>query len=290
MKIKLKLTVLIASLGLFSQCKVFDNEVIVPGYVYIGGYKMETAADGSQGDSTSKIVDAWVYDNGSVVGSFGLPALIPIQKTGAVEIGIDAGILKSGQNYERIPNPIIARWYASLNLKPNTIDTIFPVFKYTPRSKFKLIEDFDRVGFRFTKTYSMPGDTIVYINSGADARTPGQNSGMVMLTDSTDYFRLVTTDPYILTGLNLPSILELDYNSDVILYIGMFANVPGGVKQIPLYNAYPTTGWNKVYINTTDEVSLNPINTEYKIYIDVYRTIGSPQPKIILDNIKLIEG
>ncbi len=290
MKINSKLIVLIASLGLFSQCKVFDNEAIVPGYVYIGGYKMETAADGSQGDSTSKIVDGWVYENGSVVGSFGLPALIPIQKTGAVEIGIDAGILKTGQNYERIPNPLIARTYFSLNLKPNTIDTIFPVFKYVPRAKFKFIEDFDRVGLRFSKTYTMPGDTIIYVNSGPDARTQGQNSGKIMLTDSTDYFRLVTTDPYNLVGLNLPSMLELDYNSDVILYIGMFANVPGGVKQIPLYNAYPTNGWNKVYINTTDEVSLNPINTEYKVYIEVYRPIGSPRPKIIIDNVKLIEG
>lgn len=276
--------------SLFSQCKVFDNEVIVPSYVYIPNYKFETALDGSQGDSTSKIVDAWVYENGSVVGSFGLPALIPIQKKGPVEIGIDAGILKTGQDYERMPNPLVTRTYFTIDAQPGKIDTIVPVFKYMARTKFKFIEDFDRVGLRFTKFYTMPGDTIVYVNSGDSARTPGKNSGMILLTDSTDYFRLITTDPYNLIGANLPSILELDYNSDVILYIGMFANVASGVKQIPLFNAFPTQGWNKVYINLADEVAANPINTEYKVYIDVYRAKGSPRPRIIIDNVKLIEG
>lgn len=276
--------------SLFSQCKVFDNEVIVPSYVYIPGYKFETALDGSQGDSTSKIVDAWVYENGSVVGSFGLPALIPIQKKGPIEIGVDAGILKTGQDYERMPNPLLTRSYFTIDAQPEKIDTIVPVFKYVPRAKFKFIEDFDRVGLRFTKFFTMPGDTIIYINSGDSARTQGKNSGMILLTDSTDYFRLITTDAYILTGLDLPSVLELDYNSDVILYIGMFANLATGVKQIPLFNAFPTNGWNKVYINLTDEVTANPMNTEYKIYIDVYKSKGSPQPRIIIDNVKLIEG
>lgn len=276
--------------SLFSQCKVFDNEVIVPSYVYIPSYKFETAIDGSQGDSTSKIVDAWVYENGSVVGSFGLPALIPIQKKGTVEIGIDAGILKTGQDYERMPNPLLTRAYFTIDAQPEKIDTIVPVFKYGPRTTFKFIEDFDRVGLRFTKFYTMPGDTIVYVNSGDSARTQGKNSGMILLTDSTDYFRLITTDPYILAGRNLPSMLEMDYNSDVILYIGMFANLATGVKQIPLFNAFPTNGWNKVYINLSDEVAANPNNTEYKIYIEVYRSKGSPRPRIIIDNVKLIEG
>ncbi len=285
-------SVIIAAIfaSLFSQCKVFDNEVIVPSYVYIPGYKFETAIDGSQGDSTSKIVDAWVYDNGSVVGSFGIPALIPIQKKGPVEIGIDAGILKTGQDYERMPNPLLTRAYFTIDAQPEKIDTIIPVFKYAPRTQFKFIEDFDRVGLRFTKFYTMPGDTIVYVNSGDSARTQGKNSGMILLTDSTDYFRLITTDPYILAGRNLPSMLEMDYNSDVILYIGMFANLATGVKQIPLFNAFPTNGWNKVYINLSDEVAANPNNTEYKIYIEVYRSKGSPRPRIIIDNVKLIEG
>jgi hypothetical protein len=283
-------SIAIVFITLFSQCKVFDNEVVVPSYVYVAGYRLETAIDGSQGDSTSKIVDAWVYDNGSVVGSFGIPALIPIQKKGNVEIGVDAGVLKSGQDYERMPNPLLTRAYFTIDAQPEKIDTIVPVFKYVPRAKFKFIEDFDRVGLRFTKFYSMPGDTIIYVNSGDSARTPGKNSGMIVLTDSTDYFRLITIDPYNLTGLNLPSVLELDYNSDVILYIGMFANLATGVKQIPLFNAFPTNGWNKVYINLTDEVAVNPMNTEYKIYIDVYRAKGTPRPKIVIDNVKLIEG
>lgn len=276
-------------LALFSQCKVFDNEVLVAGYVYIPGYRVETKADGSQGDSTSRISDVWVYTNGNIEGTFGFPALVPIQKNGNVEIAVDAGILKSGQANERMPYTLMTREYFPVNLKPNQVDTIFPVFKYVERNTYKLIEDFDQVGFRFSKYYTNPGDTIVYVSSGDSARTPGKNSGMILLSDSTTLFRLISNDAYSLNGTS-PAFLELDYNTDITLYIGLVANTSTGNKVIPLYYAYPATGWRKVYIDLGLDIASLPSGTQYKIFIDVLRTQGSPRPRIILDNIKLIEG
>lgn len=276
-------------LALFSQCKVFDNEVLVAGYVYIPGYRVETKADGSQGDSTSRISDVWVYTNGNIEGTFGFPALVPIQKNGSAEIAVDAGILKSGQANERMPYTLMTREYFPVNLKPNQVDTIFPVFKYVERNTYKLIEDFDQVGFRFSKYYTNPGDTIVYVSSGDSARTPGKNSGMILLSDSTTLFRLISNDAYSLNGTS-PAFLELDYNTDITLYIGLVANTSTGNKVIPLYYAYPATGWRKVYIDLGLDIASLPSGTQYKIFIDVLRTQGSPRPRIILDNIKLIEG
>lgn len=274
---------------LFSQCKVFDNEVTVAGYVYIPGYRVETKSDGSQGDSTSRLTDVWVYTDGNIEGTFGFPALVPIQKNGTVEIGVDAGILKTGQVNERIPYTLMTREYFSVNLKPNKVDTIFPVFKYLERNTYKLIEDFDQVGFRFSKYYTNPGDTIIYVSSGDSARSPGRNSGMILLSDSTTLFRLISNDAYTLNGSS-PAFLELDYNTDITLYIGMVANTSTGNKVIPLYYAYPATGWRKVYIDLSLDIAPLPSGTQYKIFIDVLRTQGAPRPRIILDNIKLIEG
>lgn len=290
MKITLKHASLWLALLLFSQCKVFDNEVVVPGYVYIPDYRFETNADGSQGDSTSKFTEVWVYSAGNLEGAFALPALIPIQRTGSFELSIDAGIQKSGQFYERLPYQLLNREYFNVNLSPNQIDTIRPVFRYSAGNKFVMVEDFDNIGFRFTRQYTSVNDTIIRVNNGDSARTPGKNSGMIVLDDSTTYFRMVTTDGYRLLGGNNPTVLELDYNTDVILYIGIAANGPGGVDMIPLYYAFPSKGWNKAYVDLSADIAKYPLNTEYKIYIDIRRDLGSPKPKIILDNIKLIEG
>jgi hypothetical protein len=285
-----KLIAFVLFAGLFSQCKVFDNEVLVPGYVYIPGYKFVTNADGSQGDSTSKITEAWVYTQGNLEGSFGFPALIPIQRNGTYEIGLDAGVQRSGQFSERKPNLLITREYFTVNLKPNTVDTIFPVFKYVTGTKFLMIEDFDNVGFRFTKYYSNPGDTIIAVNSGDSARTTGRNSGMIKLSDSTTLFRMISTDAYRLTGLNIPAMLEFDYNTDITLYIGLVANTATGNEVIPLYYAYPNKTWNKVYLDLSLDIGKLPSGTEYKIFIDILRPAGTATPRIFIDNIKLIEG
>ncbi len=285
-----KLIAIVLLAGLFSQCKVFDNEVLVPSYLYIPGYKFVTNADGSQGDSTSKITEAWVYTQGNLEGSFGFPALIPIQRNGTYEIGLDAGVQSSGQFSERKPNLLITREYFTRNLKPNTIDTVFPVFKYITGAKFLMIEDFDQIGFRFSKYYSNPGDTIITFNTGDSARTKGRNSGMIKLSDSTTLFRMISTDAYRLTGLNVPAMLEFDYNTDITLYIGLVANTVGGNQVIPLYYAYPNKAWNKVYLDLSLDIAKLPSGTEYKIFIDILRPAGTATPRIFIDNIKLIEG
>jgi hypothetical protein len=277
------------SVMLFSQCKVFDNEVMVPGYVYVPGYRFQTKADGSQGDSTSNITDVWMYSQGNIEGAFAVPALIPVQHNGPYEIAFDAGILRTGQFYERIPNKLMTREYFTVDLKPGKIDTLFPTFKYSNSAVFKMIEDFDRLGFRFYQYNPQPGDTIVKVNSGDSARVPGHNSGMVKLTDSTTQYRLITTDVYTVNSPNSTIYLELDYNTDTYLHIGFVAASNSG-KFTEVYTAYPTNGWKKVYIDMSSDLIRLPFGDQYRLVIYVLRDPGTPAPKIILDNIKLIEG
>lgn len=273
------------------QCKVADQQVMVPGYVYIPYYKVATNADGSQGDSTSKVVDAWIYNNGSLEGAPGFPALLPIQKSGPTTIGVDAGILKTGQALERMPYPLFSRQNFSVNLAPNEVDTVIPVFKYSPSCTFKLIEDFDGNGFRFSYRLKLPGDTVIPI-TGDSAINPVKKSGLVKLTTQTDLFSIETTDWFTLEGFGIPSFIEIDYNSEVMLYIGVYCKdgKSGNINAIPMLNAYPTNGWNKAYIDLTGEVSNKPEGSQYKIYINIQKTPGGPSPKILLDNIKLIQG
>lgn len=277
--------------SLLGGCKIFDNEVIVPGYVYIPHYRVVTPNDGSQGDSSSNIADMWVYSNGSLEGAIGLPTFIPIQKNGYTEIGIDAGVLKSGQDYERIPYPLLTREYFTINISPNGVDTLLPDFKYVASCQFKMIEDFDRVGFQFDYYRRLPGDTIELVKDST-ALVFGKNSGSIKMSSATDEFSLRSTKSYDLNRLGGPIFLEMDYKSDAIIYIGMVAIAPftGEETIVPILNTYPTENWKKAYIELTPEVIVKASGTRFKIYINTIKNVGAKPPLLMLDNIKLIQG
>lgn len=272
----------------FTGCKVFDDPVTVPGYVYIPSYRFETKTDGSQGDSTNKFTDAWVYSNGNIEGSFAFPVLIPIQRNGPTEIAIEPGIVRTGQNDNRVPYVLAQREYFTVDLKPGERDTIIPVFKYNPQNVFLMIEDFDNSsGIRIRKNKSLPEDTIMRFG-GEEARTPGKLSGKVVLSDSTDYFELVTIDNFSMRPGDRVY-LEMDYNSDMMLQIGFYATPIGQQTTIiPMLITNATSGWNKVYIDLSEEIGVLPAGTLCQPFIGVRKEVGAPAPRIWLDNIKII--
>lgn len=273
----------------FAGCQVFNDPVIVPGYVYIPSYTFQTKTDGSQGDSLNKISDVWIYSNGNIEGAFAFPALIPIQRNGATEIALEPGIVRNGQGDDRIPYVLAQREYFNLNLKPGNIDTIIPVFEYNPLCNFLMIEDFDNPsGIRIRKNRSYPQDTIIKFG-GTDARTPGKLSGRIQLSDSTDYFELVTIDNFSLRPGDRV-FLEMDYNSDVLLRIGFYATPIGQqTRPVPMIYTNATNGWNRIYIDLSEEIGVLPAGTVYQPFISVLKEVGSPSPKILLDNIKIIK-
>ncbi|MES2688988.1 MAG: hypothetical protein V4658_01210 [Bacteroidota bacterium] len=289
MKNSFRISLFISVAIAFTGCKVFNDPVIVPGYIYIPSYSFETKPDGTQGDSVNKITEAWVYSNGNIEGAFAYPVLIPIQKNGPTEIALEPGIVRSGQSADRVPYILAQREYYAVDLKPGKTDTIIPVFNYNPQCSFLLVEDFDNSsGIRLRKNRSHPNDTIMKFG-GPDARTPGKLSGKVVLFDSTDYFELVTTDNFSLKPGDRV-FLEMDYNSDVLLRIGFYATPIGEqTRPIPMLYTNATNGWNRIYIDLSEEIGVLPAGTIYQPFISVLKEVGSPSPRIWLDNIKIIK-
>lgn len=278
----------------FSQCKVFDNDVIVPGYVYIPAYHFATSSDGSQGDTLSDYSDMWVYSNGNLEGAFALPALIPVQQNGPTEIAIDAGVVRTGQNDDRVPYPLLTRYYQTVNLKPGGVDTIRPEFRYVASSEFLMVEDFDNPGLRFQKFRSEPGDSVIKYN-GEGVRTPGKYSGLISLNENaTD-----TLKEFMLTSIDLFDLRrgervfwEVDYNTDVSLRFGFYvSDQSGAAVSVPLFYSNTTDGkWKRVYIDLSEEVGARNNGMVYRPYIQILRAPHTPKPNIMLDNIKLIRN
>lgn len=287
----IQITALLGS-ALLGSCEFNDLDTVpVPSYIHIPRFTVSTASDGSQGDATHQIEDVWVYNDGKLLGTFGLPATIPIQKTGLTKLSFEAGVEKSGQDLERIPYPMIDPYRRDMNLLAERVDTIIPEFKYNPRAKTPLLEDFDNVGFRFTLNplYTAQGDTFIRVND-ATARTPGKNSGRLQLRSGSEVFQMYTTDEYELPNLNQPVFFEMDYKSNLQLVIGYYFSIPNQGTSAPteVIRLFPTNGeWRKIYLSLNQETGRRPNGTKYKMYIGLFK---EPQTEadIMLDNIKLV--
>jgi hypothetical protein len=280
---------------LISSCEFTDtSSATVPAYISIPSFSYitdTTTGFGYQGNNSQKFTDLWVTSSGNTIGTVGLPVLLPIQKTGSHLISVDPGIIQSGQDDHRIAYPFIESYTQTINLIPGKIDTIYPVFKYLPNVKFADIYDFDYIqssgGITLNPNYVVKGDTF-YKVKGTGSRTLN-NYYLECDIAPTSLTYQILTRLMPLPGLGTPVYLEMDYQSDVMIQVGYYYIEPGqpGSIATSVINLYPSSGWNKLYLNLSDEVSARKAGTQFQFYFGMFNNSGI-KPHISLDNIKIL--
>ncbi|MCU0440992.1 MAG: hypothetical protein MUE96_01205 [Bacteroidia bacterium] len=292
--------VFITTVVLFSSCAFLgQDEVPIPAYIYVPSYTYQTDLD-LQGDTSSKFTDVWITQNGLTKGTIGYPALIPIEAAGPTSITLDAGIIRSGQNETRVNYPMIASYVETRNLTPGVVDTLRPTFTYLPGAKFAFIEDFDRSGSSFVINPSifLQGDTVIK-TSDTKSWKPGTFSGRIQIADGHQLLQLIAGGPrdagnnfegYLLDP-GAPVYLEVDYNSNLPIDIGYYFIDPnsGIASQVkPVVQTFPTNGtWRKIYVDLTDEVSVQRPGTKFIIYLGLFNE-QNLQEDVQIDNVKLV--
>jgi hypothetical protein len=282
---------IIASVA-FLGCEFSDKEeATVAAYVHVPSLQMQTPIDGSQGSNTHQFEDVWVFANNTFIGSYGVPATIPIPVSGDVNLRFEAGVKKSGQEYERIIYPLMKSSSGKMFLTPNVVDTIVPKFQFFENSVFAFIEDYDRIGTKFiiNPLYSGQGDTIIRFQ-GADARESGKNSARVLIRPGSTVFQMYTSDEYTLPGFNQPVFLEMDFNANLQLVIGYYYQEPNQPSSAAteIIRLAPTNGeWRKIYLALNQEIAPRPPNTQFKFYVGLFKSADFVAD-VRLDNIKLV--
>jgi len=275
---------------LLASCKT--EEVQVPAYLYINGFKFTTKPDNSQGAASISETDVWLFQDGITKGVFGLPALIPIQTSGKTNLTFSPGIKRSGQDFERL----IYRMYTSptetRDLIAGKIDTFTPQITYVDNAKFALIEDFDGNGFAFeyNPTYKSNGDTILRV-SGPGAWDETKNSGKVIIPDTIVeiYSKVFKTLPRF-----TPLYFELDYKNNLPFMVGLYATEYDGsgnatVTQFPVVVINAKNKWSKFYIDLEQEITGKKYGTEFRLFLRFDRSPDfSLDPQIFIDNLKLL--
>ncbi|MDB9702283.1 MAG: hypothetical protein P8N07_00065 [Flavobacteriales bacterium] len=269
-----------------ASCKLFNPEELTPSYIYISDIKLETKT--LEGSSSDNILDAWVYVNGSYIGTWELPAKIPIHVIGEYDLEIFGGIKKSGLSAFRVTNDFMTSFDSTLISISNVVDTIIPTLEYVADLNIWL-EEFEDPGVKFTgQPFS---DTVIRITNDPLLVFEGNGTGVISFSNSDLYFLAKTNEPDFNTfpKQGAPIYYEFDYKSDEVLTVGIYHN---NISTTPIktefFNLFPTDGkWKKIYLDLKEIVSPQTFATEFDIYLEVSKNRSS-QPLVYIDNIKVI--
>ena len=273
----------------FQSCKLINPPELVPTYIYIPDITVN-ANTSTEGSNSDNIVDAWIYIDGSLIGTYELPAKIPIIAEGSYTLQVYGGIKNSGFSAQRKRYPFYNPYEVSLTHKANETDTIYPVLTYTSNANI-WIEDFEDPGIKLNSpTYS---DTTIQITSNPTDVFEGNKSGYIIFDTDDSFFECSTNEPAFnaFPKFGSPVYIELNYKTNNVFTTGLYHgdNTLVSLVKSEYLNLVSTNNeWKKIYIDFTDMISTRTSSTKHQIYFEIRRQTGVATPLVFIDNVKII--
>ncbi len=279
----LLLLALFGNFFLFNSCKKYKP---APAAFFIKPSLVSVATTGTtQGTANHKITDLYLYVGGKFQGAYQTGNIMPIVTNNKnVTIDIFAGIKNNGIKeasitwlfYDKIEFDTLVENGKTIN-RPLT-------FKYNPGVQFVWLENFEGNGFSLIKSNTGAGsDTTFKIASPGDT-FEGSRSIELGLTGNGNVAQLETAIYYTLPKGNTNVYLEINYKCTAVFEVG----VTDGLYLKSALNVNAQPNWNKIYIQLADAVNRAPSPNQHKIYFRMIKPNDNDNPRVWLDNIKLI--
>jgi hypothetical protein len=269
----------------FTACDIINPSEKIPSYIHVDSFVLKGNYK-TVGTVSQAITDAWVFVDNEYIGTFELPADIPILKTGMHHIFFKAGIKENGISNTRLWYPFYDTIGAYIDLKPNITDTINPIISYNPSGfKMPVNEDFEDPSFQFTKSDN--SNINLESTDKKEYVFEGSYSMLAKMYNKYDLLEIIGTELYSLPR-NKAIFMELNYKSNIVLKVGYFAYSSAKSYQHLVLNLNPTTTWKKVYVNFGGEIAFEPTTYNLKVFIGAQKTTSTDTSVVQLDNIKLL--
>ncbi|MGH1435521.1 MAG: hypothetical protein ACRBG0_13810 [Lewinella sp.] len=283
-----KLLGLLSLVFSLTTCDLINPEEEVPAYLEINDFSL-TTQPGAQGSDDELITEVWVFVDGTFLGMYDLPALVPVLKAGPTEIRLEAGIRDNGIASFPDIYPFYEPYKVTLDLKANETAVINPSTSYLSEAKFAFIEDFEDNRPRvFTELVA--GNT--ELERTQDDVFEGNYSGRFAL--SREYSPVVEiATSSLFSGLQEGGVyvyLEVNYKSDAPVVWGFVGDPDPIAGPLRFYDPgfSAKNEWNKIYFNLS-QLLFNTEFDEYQVGFQAFLLEESPDSStILLDNIKLV--
>src|ERR1035438_5850904 len=185
------LTILPLLLFILQSCEKFSDGQSVPAYLKIDSIYLVIKSS-TQGSSSQNITDAWVYVDEELLGTFQMPANLPVLKTGKHTVTIFAGIKKNGIAATRGAYPFYAPITMQVNFKPDSASSLGVLSTtYLSTTNFLWMEDFEDAGFTLDTT-TRSSFAIKKTPEGSPLTFEGVHSGIITMDTISKQFECVT--------------------------------------------------------------------------------------------------
>lgn len=273
---------------LLAGCNIINPKEDVPGYIYIPSFTLTTTP--SQGTESQAITEVYVYANDQNLGTFDLPATIPVIANGTTNIKVYAGIKNNGISSTRIKYPFYKDYSVDLNIQPLKTDTIIPHFTYLD-GIFILEKDFEGGNFLVPNTSNQGTFTTT---NDQNLVFEGSRSGMGHLDAGLGdlYFR---DDQQFVWQSGQTVFLELNYSSNNSFAVGLLSTKGGNLNKTTALSINPscegdglTPVWKKIYIDFGYVLQQNAGSSYHQFYIESIPTNSTEPINLFIDNMKWV--
>ncbi|MCF8378371.1 MAG: hypothetical protein K9H49_02270 [Bacteroidales bacterium] len=288
-------------IGMFTACDKFEGSQTVPSYLRVDTIFLVNNPQIEEGKITHNFTDVWVYVDDQTIGSFELrgintevPLAVPILTEGTHKLSLYAGIKFNGMSGTRGPYPFVKpKIFENFNFVKDSIVKINPSVSYYETVTFTWTEEFEDGSLSIIETSS--SDTLMTTFEHEPINPAlGNRSGIAYIDDENSTFEISSYDPelsgYSLPGGGQPVLMEVEYNINVHMSVGLFIRQVGvGITQHAVLILTPTNGkWKKVYVNFTPAIDAYPNGDYYNVFFRAEYESGVETGIIMLDNLKLL--
>jgi len=265
-----------------------NKEEPIPAYIHIDKIDLTTVY-ANEGSSSHKITDAWIYIDDQFAGAYEMPFTIPVLYTGTRRVRVLAGIKENGISQTRIPYPFYNKFEQVVSLEPGVITTLTPVTTYIKDTEFSWKEDFENAATGICNNAGTH-DTVMQITKIPSEVFELAGSGRVVLDLPQSSYLGISCDKFTLPQAGAPVFLELNYNCNTDFNVGIrgYSSTNTIAYQGISLSLRTTSGWNKIYINLSDQVTGAVTSVKFGIFFSMLKNPDVSSSYFYVDNVKLV--
>jgi hypothetical protein len=277
----------IIAILLVTSCNVVNPTEPIPHFVNIDTLTLLETDKAKHGSTKQhKITDVWVYVDNTYIGTYEVPARVPIIAENGQALQLLPGININGVSNNKNEYPFYNAYSTPINWPKGEAKTVMPVYTYNPNATMIYDCDFESsnvfepkaVGIDMPINYT--NNPTEVLEGGASGKLTFDGTQALNTADNitVDYLPLISNKVYF---------IELDYKCEMPFEVYIVSVKNGTTTSTFLSGVNTRTTWNKIYLN------LSPIVTSlkaegYAIMLKAKLNNGQSTGSMYIDNLKVM--
>ncbi len=269
--------------SLLSGCNLINPAEPLPTYVRVDGFSYASTA----GDDTAQIESVFASFDGRTVGTFDLPALIPVLAGGGGALELRPGVSAKGLKSYQLAYPHYRPDTVQIAPQPGgEITRAFSTEYYLGVEK-KFSADFDLGELGFVRFGGQADLAVTPFNMAAEPALAGDYSGLIQLSaaEGRTLSENVSARTF-LPGTN--NYLEFEYRCTIPFFVGIRSETTETLLNLVGLN--PTSKRTKIYVPLDAEFAGLPSTSGYRIILSTELPAGTAEGLVVIDNIRVVSN